>query len=57
MKPAPAPPQNDPVLQGLTDTEVIASRHEHGSNSLYFRPKRQFWNILWEVFREPVFYC
>jgi Ca2+-transporting ATPase len=55
MKPAPAPPQNDPVLQGLTDTEVIASRHEHGSNSLYFRPKRQFWNILWEVFREPVF--
>lgn len=46
---------DSPLLHGLTDTQVQASRARHGSNTLYLRPKRQFWNILFEVFREPIF--
>lgn len=45
----------NPVLTGLTEAEVTASRALHGANSLYLRPKRQFWKILAEVFTEPMF--
>ncbi len=46
---------NTPFFSGLTDAQVIASRQQHGSNTLYLRPKRQFWRIVAEVFREPIF--
>ncbi|MCB0535138.1 MAG: cation-translocating P-type ATPase [Saprospiraceae bacterium] len=42
-------------LHGLTDAQVQDSRARHGANTLYLRPKRQFWNILFEVIREPIF--
>ncbi|MCC7505613.1 MAG: HAD-IC family P-type ATPase [Saprospiraceae bacterium] len=43
------------TLHGLTDNEVAASRTRHGANTLYFRPKRQFWKMLLEVAKEPMF--
>ncbi len=43
------------TLHGLTDTEVTASRTRHGANTLYLRPKRQFWKMLLEVVKEPMF--
>jgi Ca2+-transporting ATPase len=42
-------------LQGLSDAEVQAKRARYGRNTLYLRPKRQFWHILLEVIREPIF--
>ena len=39
----------------MSEQEVETSRARHGRNALYLRPKRQFWRILFEVFREPVF--
>ena len=45
-----------PYIQtGLNDTQVTESRSRYGANTLYLRPKRQFWRILFEVLREPVF--
>ena len=42
-------------LNGLNDAEVLAKRAQHGSNTLYLRPKRQFIHLLSEVVKEPVF--
>ncbi|MCC6462600.1 MAG: cation-translocating P-type ATPase [Saprospiraceae bacterium] len=42
-------------LHGLSEAEVRASRARHGSNTLYLRPKRQFWHIILEIIREPIF--
>lgn len=34
---------------------MVENRTLHGANTLYLRPKRQFWRILFEVLREPIF--
>ncbi|TNE58318.1 MAG: cation-translocating P-type ATPase [Bacteroidetes bacterium] len=51
----PSNHNSDIPLYGLTDAEVRTSRAKHGRNVLFLRPKRQFWHILVEVIREPVF--
>src|SRR5687767_350970 len=43
-----------PYLKGLTDSEVIASRNLHGSNTQYKGIRNTWWNITLNTLKDPM---
>lgn len=42
-------------LKGLTDEQVIASRHKHGRNVTMLREQNRLWQVIKEIATEPLF--
>lgn len=40
---------------GLTEAEVVANRHQYGSNRLQWHQRRQIWHLVKEALHEPIF--